>query len=231
MQAAEFINTAVELYGHDRAQEVCATILDSITFANEYYDQPWELETIRLGFQSWPDEIEGLPAYPVMGLSDGYYGFGIMLNSVVTVEKVLSFLPPVIIHEAAHAVQRQYGYVQDDFQWGFFKHVFDEGTADWHSHQFYDSHLSGTHRDLRTYPPIENLQSEIAEIINIGPEFEVATLIKYLIGDKCTPRKGYRVGLQVVECALQMDLISEEELVEVTDEWARDIGREIMAAT
>ncbi len=238
--SGEFIESAVEQYGITGGQELCATILNSVDFAGHYHDLRWPLQTIKLGFSSWPDRDEGgVPMLPVIGISDGYYGFGMMFNTAYPLEVLKLGVRPIAVHETSHVAQFQEGWLSGEYAKGgqgftFLKYVFNEGAADWHASRC-QSRLYGSLVSVALHHPKSpniglDVAAELAHISTIGTDFPTSELVDYLQGDPDCPKKGYRLGLYIVQKALALKLVKATELVSMTNLMVQSACETILSA-
>ena len=226
--AGEFIDSSIDRYGRQGGQDLCGAILDAVNFASGYHDLITPLRHVKLGFGSWADTDEqGIPLLPVIGLSNGYYGFGMLFNDRYPLEVLKLGAKSAAVHEVTHAAQNQHGKMNGEFSEGaegftFLKSVFNEGVADWHASRcqsrlygsLYSVALHGSENAVGTSAEIA---TELARLSDVGCDFPTSELVDYLQGDPQCPKKGYRLGLYVVRRALSLKLLAPSELVRLTN--------------
>lgn len=215
MRAREFLAQTVEDLGAERAQDAIGAVLEAITTAQNYHDLRWPLEHVSIGFSDWPEVVEGVPVSPIVGLSNGYFGFSVLINKG-HIDESLSLLEAVAVHEVTHIAQDQYAWVKDESliePRTFLHYVINEGVAVWHETQFLNewAQVPSVNPRLLTQPL--DVAAEIGTAGVVGKEFETIELHRFLLGDDQTPKKGYRVGVAVVDYAVDHGFVAQEELI------------------
>lgn len=226
--SAEFLDQTIERFGEEQAETIVGTVLREVEFAQNYHDLVWPYRTVGVGYSNWDDIVEGVPISPVIGQTDGYFGFKIMFKETALDDDTLSLIRSVVVHETTHTAQTQYawksGEVNDNTTenpWTMLRYAFNEGVAFRHELQFInEAQLQNPALNPRMLGSIDRIKSEVEALIDdTNTSFATGALSRFLLGDEKTPKMGYRIGLQIVDFCIDNELVALSDLVKLrTDE-------------
>jgi len=229
--SAEFLQESVELIGAERTEQLVGTVLESIAFAEMYHELEWPLKDVAIGFSRWPDVVDGVPWSRISGLGHGYFGLRIMFNLDDIGDDVIDDIRPVVVHEVSHCASTQNAYLNGevngpDNPWSLLRYVFDEGTAKWHESLFMNHKQSALFAaNFKANPTGIDMLQEVDMLVARANSTNITDLYDYLFGDAEHPKKGYRVGVALVDFALGHGLTCERELVRLSSEDVHEIGK------
>ncbi len=229
--SAEFLQASVEQVGAERTEQFVGAVLESMAFAEMYHELEWPLESVAIGFSRWPEVVEGVPWSRISGLNHGYYGLRIMFNLDNLHDDIVDDIRPVVVHEVSHCAAQQNAYLNGevdgpDNPWSLLRYVFDEGTAKWHESLFLNQKQSAHFAaNFRANPTGIDMLQEVDMLVARAHSTNVADLYQYLFGDEEHPKKGYRVGVALVDFALGYGLTHPKELVQLGSADVREIGK------
>lgn len=229
--SAEFLQTSVEQIGAERTEQLVGEVLDSMAFAEMYHDLEWPLKNVSIGFSHWPDVVDGVPMRRITGLDNGYYGIRIMFNRNHIDDDIVEEVRPVVVHEVSHTAARQNAYINGevngpDNPWSLLRYVFDEGTAKWHESLFLNQRESLYFAEnFRENPTGLDMLQEVDMLVARADSTDITDMYPYLFGNEEHPKKGYRVGLALVDFALGHGLTHPKELVRLGSADVREIGK------